>query len=433
MLLKGWVQGFRNRIHDQGEIRAARRRLDALARTTPGGLEFVFYAESRNDWIYFEGLVLELLERRGKTVVYLTSSRDDGVFELGHENLHAFYIGEGAARTMLFRSIDCTLFLMTLTDLDQLFLKRSVRDVHYVYLFHAIVSAHMVYRERSFNGYDSFLAVGPHHEREIEALCRFYELDAKEVVPFGYYRLEKLLTRNAIRTTASSVPASTREVLIAPSWGDHSITCTVAEDLIATLLESDYRITFRPHPMSLRRDADRLARLETRFAANDRVVFDLDIRSSASLERADLMISDWSGSAFEFAFGFEKPVLFVDTRPKVNNADFDAFSRFCRERGESLEPIEKSLRSELGDTLQPGRLEAVAQKIDALLADPNATRDRLVRARERTVYNLESGNEGVSSGRSSQAGADHLIALSAKLRGRRRRSEDDAPARAGTS
>ena len=33
------------------------------------------------------------------------------------------------------------------------------------------------------------------------------------------------------------------------------------------------------------------------------------------------MISDWSGVAIEYAFAFEKPVLFIDTPQKINNPD----------------------------------------------------------------------------------------------------------------
>ena len=34
------------------------------------------------------------------------------------------------------------------------------------------------------------------------------------------------------------------------------------------------------------------------------------------------MISDWSGAAFEYAFGLMKPVIFVETEMKINNEDY---------------------------------------------------------------------------------------------------------------
>jgi hypothetical protein len=388
------TSGFRNFLFARREV----ARLESMRTSTPGGLELVFYAESKNDWIYFEGLVLELVERRGRSVVYLTSSRDDRAFDVDSDNLHVFYIGDGFARTLLFQSIACRVFVMTLTDLDQLFLKRSVHGVHYVYLFHAVVSAHMVYRERSFNAYDTFFAVGPHHAREIPALHRFYGIDEKRVVPFGYYRLEKLLNDNAGLADRTSDPDHPH-ILIAPSWGPHSITRTVVAPLIRELLQGGCRVTYRPHPMSHRKDPEILAALKKEFGSDDAVEFDFDIRSSVSLEKADLMISDWSGSAFEFAFGFERPVLFVDTEPKVNNGDFDAF---MEAQTAPMEPLEKTLRTLLGDIVSPDRLGEVNEKIQRLLSSRETTHGRLMESRNESIYNL---------GNSSIVGADHLVDL----------------------
>lgn len=396
-----FIERFLAKRRDNRHIRTEIARLNTTEASMPTGLEIVFYAESKNDWIYFEGLILELLENRNRPIVYLTSSRDDGAFDREHENFHPFYIGDGFARTMLFKSIDCKVFLMTLTDLDQLFLKRSVHQVEYVYLFHAIVSAQMVYREKSFNGYDTFFTVGPHHDREINALHRFYQIDQKKIVPFGYYRLEKLIRENAQLEKRPSNPEKPR-ILIAPSWGEFSITRTVITPLIEELLKGHCQVTFRPHPMSHRKDPQLLADLRSRFDTHPDVHFDFDIRSSDSLRNADLMISDWSGSAFEFAFGFERPVLFVDTKPKINNGDYDRFQTFMEGDPESVEPIEKTLRTTLGELLDPTRLSDVNDKIRELLSDQDATHRKLMESRDRTIYNL---------GHSSAIGADYLIKI----------------------
>ncbi len=57
-------------------------------------------------------------------------------------------------------------------------------------------------------------------------------------------------------------------------------------------------------------EQDRRFQLETNIATND------------SFCAADLMISDWSGAALEFAFATERPGLFVDVPRKVNNPDY---------------------------------------------------------------------------------------------------------------
>jgi YidC/Oxa1 family membrane protein insertase len=151
--------------------------------------------------------------------------------------------------------------------------------------------------------------------------------------------------------------------------------------------------------MSHRQDPEILAGLRERFDSNPAVHFDFDIRNSDSLRKADVMISDWSGSAFEFAFGFERPVLFVDTEPKVNNADF---APFMAAQSEPLAPVEENLRETLGALVSPDCLDRVHEKIRNLLVAQDETHQRLVETRDRTIYNL---------GQSSVMGADRLIEI----------------------
>ena len=54
---------------------------------------------------------------------------------------------------------------------------------------------------------------------------------------------------------------------------------------------------------------------------------------------ADLMISDWSGAALEYAFGIERPVLFLDVARKINNPRYVDLG---------IEPIEARMREQIG-------------------------------------------------------------------------------------
>ena len=51
------------------------------------------------------------------------------------------------------------------------------------------------------------------------------------------------------------------------------------------------------------------------------------------------MISDWSGVALEYAFGFKKPVIFCDIPKKINNPKY-------LELG--IIPLEEQIRSKVG-------------------------------------------------------------------------------------
>ena len=49
---------------------------------------------------------------------------------------------------------------------------------------------------------------------------------------------------------------------------------------------------------------------------------DLDLSSQGTVSESDIMISDWSGAAIEYALGLEKPVISVDVPRKVNNPGY---------------------------------------------------------------------------------------------------------------
>ena len=43
------------------------------------------------------------------------------------------------------------------------------------------------------------------------------------------------------------------------------------------------------------------------------------------------MICDWSGAALDYAFGLNKPVIFIDVPRKVNNPDYQELGVECFE------------------------------------------------------------------------------------------------------
>ena len=128
--------------------------------------ELVFYSEG-GDWPHLGPVVESLLRDHDRPVTYLTSDPADPGLAIVDPRLRAFMIGSGTARTILFARIDCRHFVMTLPDLDKLWLKRSVHPVHYVYLFHSMNSTHDAYRKGAFDDFDTVLCVGPYQVDEI--------------------------------------------------------------------------------------------------------------------------------------------------------------------------------------------------------------------------------------------------------------------------
>lgn len=368
------------------------RRFKALG---PEERSLVFYAEGRADWAHLGPIVDELTGRLGRHVVYVTSDEDDPVRAIDNPLLRCFYVGEGSARTAFFRLIEAKVLVMTLPDLESFHLKRSVHPVHYVYVFHSMVSSHMIYRKAAFDAYDTVLCVGPHHVAEIRRTEEVYGLPPKQLVEHGYGRLDLILRSVAERGPfePSGDRGMGRRILLAPSWGECSfIEAPVGVELIELLLEAGHQLVLRLHPMTVRRHPRLASQVTDRFSGRDFRV-DTDMNSQESLHASDLMISDWSGAALEYAFGLERPVLFIDMPRKVNNPDYELIR---------LVALEDSLRTDVGEVVHPSDLGSVLGRIEAMTADPEAFRDRLREIRQRTVYNV---------GRSASVGAAYLARL----------------------
>jgi YidC/Oxa1 family membrane protein insertase len=301
--------------------------------------DLVFYSEGSADWPHLEPIIRLLIDEHDRRVSYLTSEVTDPGLSVDHPNLRTFNIGAGTARTVLFARIACRRFVMTLPDLGNLWLKRSVHPVEYVYLFHATNSSHTSYRRGAFNNYDTVLCVGPHHMEEIRAAERVYGLPEKRLVEHGSTKLDSLLAMFGDQPPPKQ-RAGVPRVLVAPTWGESSI---IEQDIghvaIEALLDSGAEVMLRPHPMTSRRLPQMLEAIARTHAGNPRFRLEQDMSNNESWLWSDLMLSDWSGAASEYAFSLHRPVVYLDTPPKRMNADWADVG---------LRSFEDLVRSEVG-------------------------------------------------------------------------------------
>ena len=357
----------------------------------------MFYSEGAADWPHLSAVVEELITRHDQPVTYLTSTMDDPVFEKSNDNLKAFCIGSGTMRTMLFKTINVRLFVMTLPDLETYHLKRSVFPVHYVYIYHALNSSHRAYRTGAFDNYDTVFCVGPHHEKEIRATEKAYDLKAKNLVEHGYDRLDAIIRKRDEQPpyVASSGPA--RRVLLAPSWGQCSFieAANIGGPLIRLLRNAGHELTLRLHPMTVRRFPKLAGKLKAEFGGEGQGSFTVgtDMDEQMSLQRSDIMISDWSGAGSEYAFGLERPVLYINTPAKVNNPEYQKID---------ISPLEEVIREQIGAIIEPTALEEAPAALERLCGQREAFLEKMRAAREEWVYNV---------GSSAKVGAAELMRM----------------------
>ena len=338
----------------------------------------VIYSESGQDWHYFEGLVEVLNTELHKKVTYISSDSSDPGLQREHGLFKSICIPQGFFLTLHFNMQKADVVVLTMMDLNNLQLKKSINPVHYIYLFHSLGSTHMVDHANSYDAYDSLFCVGPHHVAELRKREAIAGLPARNLFEFGHPRLESLLTVSAAQDPQSDT-AQPPVVLIAPTWGDDSIFNTCGDELTGLLLDAGYHVILRPHYQTLALTPDVIGNLKARYGDHSHFEYQDRMGESDTLSRSDILISDWSAMAIEYALAQEKPVLFVDLPRRIRNPDW---------RELELEPLEASFRELAGDIVSPDDLSAVPGKITRLMASREKLKQRMCALRPQMVFNI---------------------------------------------
>ncbi|GAG55095.1 unnamed protein product, partial [marine sediment metagenome] len=348
----------------------------------------VIYSESGQDWHYFEALINSLNLNLQKKVTYVTSDSADSGLDRDHPLFKAICIPEGFFLTLYFNMQKADVVVLTMMDLDNLQLKKSINPVHYIYLFHSLGSTHMVDHANSYDAYDSLFCVGPHHVAELRKRESMQGFEARNLFEYGHPRLENLLSRaQAYQQGAlqeEPVNATNPVVLIAPTWGDQSIFNTCGEELIGLLLDAGYHVIARPHYQTLQMTPEVVESLKASYGGHENFEYQDRMGESDSLFRSDILISDWSAMAIEYALGLEKPVLFVDLPRRIRNPDWQALG---------IEPQEASFRELAGEIVSPQGLDKAPAKIAALLERRPDFRQTMRELRSQMVFNISSSIE----------------------------------------
>jgi len=286
---------------------------------------------------------------------------------------------------------------MTMNDLETFHIKRSkVYPVHYVYIFHSLFSTHYACTGTSFDNFDTIFCTGNYQIMEIQERERKFNLKKKKIVKHGYGRLDALINEVQITNIRKNI-SKNKVVLIAPSWGSNGLIETKGQEIVRVLLDSGFDVILRPHPMTVKKSNKIIQKIEEEFKDNSNFKLEIDIRNTESFFLCDCMISDWSGVAIEYAFAFEKPVLYVDTPQKINNPE-------CYQI--DLAPLEKKIRSQIGEVLSLSQLSLLPSKINQFLVSQNKFKEKIEKIREETIFNI---------GNSAKQGAKYLLELKKSL------------------
>ena len=262
----------------------------------------------------------------------------------------------------------------------------------------------MVDHANSFDHYDSLFCTGPHQVEEIRRREKMHKLPEKHLFDYGHPRLEDVIEQGRVYPREKRADEPTT-ILIAPTWGDDSIFNSCGQELIRVLLNAGYRVIMRPHYQSMRLTPAVIAAVRDHFLGQERFEYIDRMGETDSILRSDILVCDWSAMALEYAMGLEKPVLFIDLPRRIRNPNW---------RDLGLEPMESSIRKQIGEVLDPASLGEAPAAIEKLLEQPERFREQVKALRDESVFRL---------GHSTPDGAREIARLADECRNARETKE----------
>jgi YidC/Oxa1 family membrane protein insertase len=353
----------------------------------------VFYSEDISSHIQFEGYLDELLNTIGTPVVYVTSAPDDPLFDT-HHPLLSVYLVKNALQTWI-PKVDSRVLVMTMPDIGTLHVQRPGNNTFCLHIFHSLNSIHEVYRRGAFDNFDGFFCAGPHHKLELSQQFERIGKPQPALLEVGYYKLDRI---SAAHQRYRKRFEDRTTIVLAPSWGRRNVLEVHGQHIVDRLLRLNVRVVVRPHPCFFQPiypgGSEIVDAIDRRFADNPDVVIERSINSEDAFHEADLMISDYSGAAPEYALGTLRPVLYVDGPRKRMNPD-------AGELG--LPTFEDTIRPRIGRVLKADHVADIEHAAADLLARRSEFADTLKQLRSEVIYNF---------GHSAEVGAPIIDALS---------------------
>ena len=372
-------------------------RLTGAAAPASGKNAIVFYSEGRQYWNTFRP-ALEALDAMGETAEYLTSDEDDPGLAHPFTHINARYIGSGNRAFAAMNMLEAGVCVMTTPGLDVLQIRRSPGVGHYTHLVHSPTDA-ALYKLYAFDYFDSVMCSGEHQMRSLRVLEALRGTREKELFRTGCPYMDVLASElEALPQTPMASNGAPR-VLLAPTWGRNGLLRRFGIDLLRLMAEAGFLLTIRPHPQSRTSEPELLETLAKDLALYPNVIWDDATSSLPAMVNSDVLVSDFSGIVFDYAFILERPVVTIAMAMDTRGMD----------AGDLPYPAwELTLLPGLGASIAPEEIQNLPAVIGAL-PSRMAFAERMRKLRGESLFNYKN---------SGRVAAEQLLALRDNLSGK---------------
>jgi len=259
-------------------------------------------------WSTFTPIVDNLIAKKQHFTYYSLDVADPALC-IDNEFMQSKFLGNGAWGLSKACKITNPIVLSTTPNIgtEGYPISKSPHTKKLIHVFHSMLDI-ADYHKGSLDNYDTVYLVGDFQATSIRDIEKVRNIPQKELKALGlpYFDVMKNVSP-AVRPADAA-----KTLLIAPSWGSKSCLAVLGSNFIHELAQSGYQIIIRPHPQSLRVEAEFIKEVQEELKQYANIEWDTALSNIESLKRADCMISDVSSVRFDFAFFQKKPVITIE-------------------------------------------------------------------------------------------------------------------------
>lgn len=347
-----------------------------------GEKQIVFYSEKNGFYKYFQNVIETILRKTDIVIHYITSDPKDEVFALAGENFQVYYIGENKLIVLMMK-MEADIVCMTMPDLQKYHIKRSMvkNDIEYVYMDHGVGSLNLMLRKHALDYFDTVFVANELVYQEMRKQEEKYGLKERTLVKWGSGVIDNMI---GAYQKAEKSENDKKTILIAPSWQQDNILDSCIESILEHVLGRGYHVILRPHPQYVRHFKEKLLAMKECYAEFPDFELQLDFSSNSTVFNADILMTDWSGIAYEYSFTTLKPSLFINTPMKVMNPDYKEID---------VVPFDIEIRDQVGISVELDEIGKLPEVVEQLLNDKAYTKEAMEAVRDKYLYNVTKSGE----------------------------------------
>ena len=176
-----------------------------------------------------------------------------------------------------------------------------------------------------------------------------------------------------------------------PTYGKDNFLEICGIEIINILLDSNFKVLLRPHFRIFQETPELINKIKKTFEDHKNFRLEDGIISKEDFHSSKYLISDWSGISMEYAFVFERPVIYIDVPQKIMNDEMEKIP---------LTPLEVSIREKIGYVINPKNLKELPTII--IKIDDDSRTEEIRQIRSETVFNI---------GTSAKVGSEYIIKI----------------------